>query len=297
MSASEASPPTVAWLGTGLMGLPMTRRVLAAGLPVRAWNRTAARAEPLADDGAQVVASPVEASEGADLLVTMLLDADATAQAVTPAVLGALAPDAVWVQMGTIGVQGTDRLASLAADAGVAFVDAPVLGTRGPAEKGALVALVSGRPAAVEKAGPVLGAVSRRVVTAGDAPGQGSRLKLVANSWIFAATDGAAQALTLAQALGLDPQLFLDAVDGGPLDLPYVRAKAPMMLSGQYPASMALSAAHKDAGLIRDAGRAVGADVSVAEANLAHLQAALDAGHGDDDLAAVVTAHRPPTAG
>ncbi|MGZ4495382.1 MAG: NAD(P)-dependent oxidoreductase, partial [Nocardioides sp.] len=135
--------PTVALLGTGLMGAGMARNIAKAGLTLRVWNRSADKAAPLADAGATVAATPAEAVEGADVVVTMLFDTDSVAATMREAAPG-LSGDAVWLQMATVGIAGTDTLAGLARELGVAFVDAPVLGTRKPAEDGTLVVLASG---------------------------------------------------------------------------------------------------------------------------------------------------------
>src|SRR3954449_13338548 len=134
---------TVAFLGTGTMGLPMARNLAGAGLAVRAWNRTRQKAEPLSADGVTVLDDPAKAAEGADVLVTMLYDASSVA-AVAPDALAALAPDAIWLQMSTVGLAGTEQLAGIASAAGVPYVDAPVVGTRAPAEQGALTVLAAG---------------------------------------------------------------------------------------------------------------------------------------------------------
>ena len=140
----DMSAPIVAVLGTGTMGAGMARNIAAAGLPVRVWNRTATRAEPLADV-ATVAGSIREAVEGADVVLTMLYDADSVAGAINEAG-PALGDDAVWLQQSTVGVAGTERLVAQAEALGVAYVDAPVLGTRKPAEDGALVVLASVPP-------------------------------------------------------------------------------------------------------------------------------------------------------
>ena len=128
-----AATLTVAFLGTGTMGLPMARNLLRAGFGVRAWNRHPERAAPLAQDGAQVTESATEAAAGADVVVTMLSDADAVI-AVADQFLPAVDPGPVWAQMSTIGLEGIERCQGLAEEHGIALVDAPVLGTKAPAE-------------------------------------------------------------------------------------------------------------------------------------------------------------------
>lgn len=282
MTATPAS--TVALLGTGTMGAGMARVIAGAGLDLRVWNRTRSRAEPLADV-ATVCSSVAEAVAGADLVVTMLYDADSVAEAMEAA-RGALGADAIWVQQSTVGVDGTTRLAALAEDLGVAFVDAPVLGTRKPAADGALVVLASGPEDLRERVQPLFEAIGSRTVWVGEA-GAGSRLKLVANGWILTVLDGVARSLALAGSLDLDPRLFLEAVRGGAVDAPYVQMKGAAMLAGDFEPAFALSGALKDAELLLAA--AVGARAPVASVALVrdHLAAAVEAGYGDLDMAAV----------
>ena len=280
--------PTVALLGTGTMGAGMARNIAAAGLPLRVWNRTRERAEPLADV-AEVAGSVSAAVTGADVVLTMLFDADSVADTMEEA-REALGPDVVWLQQSTVGIDGTARLAKLAEQLGVAFVDAPVLGTRKPAEDGALVVLASGPEAARDRVAPVLGAVGSRTMWVGEA-GAGSRLKLAANAWVFTVVEGIAESLALTRELGLDPRLFLEAVQGGALDAPYVQLKGGAMLEGAFDPAFALAGALKDADLILEAARSAGLDLGVLPGVREHFARAVDAGHGDQDMAATYLEH------
>src|SRR6476659_567988 len=174
------------------MGAGMARNIAAAGLPLRVWNRSQDKADALADTGAQVAGSVAEAVTGADLVVTMLFDADSVAATLEQA----------------RGAPGHDRLAALAGDLGVPLVDAPVLGTRKPAEDGALVVLASGPEEVRPRVGPLFDAIGSRTLWVGPA-GAGYRLKLAANAWGLTVVEGIAESLALARALGLDPALFL----------------------------------------------------------------------------------------
>jgi 3-hydroxyisobutyrate dehydrogenase len=277
----------VAVLGTGIMGGAMARNLAKAGFEVRAWNRTRDKAEALTDAGVTVADRPVDAMADADFLVTMLADADAVAESVTRDEALAQAPDAmVWVQSSTVGVAGHDRLAKLAADAGVDYVDAPVLGTKGPAEAGSLIVLASGPDHVRDRCQPVLDAVGAKTLWLGDA-GNGSRFKLVMNSWVLALTTATAEAMGLATAFGLDPKRFLDTIEGGPLDVPYAHVKGGAMCKREFPAAFPTWGALKDARLIVEAATDVGVQVKVAEAVAAQMQAAADAGHADEDMASV----------
>lgn len=283
---------TVAVLGTGIMGAGMAHNLIAAGFDVTVWNRNPDRARPLVDAGARTATDAAEAVAGADVVVTMLFDADATAQVMEWA-LPAVAPDAVWVQTGTVGLDGTARLTELAAQHGIAFLDAPVLGTRQPAERGTLTVLVGGPSALREKVAPVFDAIGSRTVWVGEQPGDGQRLKLVANSYVGIVMAGTAQAVALAEGLGLDPRLFLDTLGGGPLDSAYLQAKGGAILAGEFAPAFAVHGVVKDAGLIAAAMHAAGVDSGVMEAVRDAFARADAAGHGDEDMAAVVHAFRP----
>ncbi|MEV4419105.1 NAD(P)-dependent oxidoreductase [Patulibacter sp. NPDC049589] len=277
--------PTVALLGTGTMGAPMARNLLRAGLPLRVWNRTADKARPLADDGAELFDDPAAAVRGADVVVTMLDAADAVRETIAAAAPG-LSSQQVWVQASTVGVAGTQGLAALAEDLGPRFVDAPVLGTLGPAQDGTLVILASGPDDAIDVAQPVFDAVGSRTMRVG-AAGAGTRLKLVANSWVLAVTAATAEAFALAQGLDLDPRLFVEAVSGGPLDLPYLHVKGQSMLDDAYPTAFSVKNALKDARLVGDAAEGAGVRNGISAVAADHLDRALQAGHGEDDMAAL----------
>ncbi len=279
--------PTGALLGTGIMGAGMARNLLAAGLPTRVWNRTQSKAAPLAEAGAEVAADPSEAVAGADVVVTMLRDGDTVVETMTAAAPG-LRAGQLWLQTTTVGVEAAARLAEVADEHDLVLVDAPVLGTRQPAEQGQLLIFAAGPRKARERSAPVFDAVGRKTVWLGDDPGAGtaSRLKLVANSWVLAITSATGEALALAKALGVDPQGFLDAVEGGPLDLPYLRAKSAAILNDEWEPSFTVSNAGKDADLIVSAARAHGARLDVAEAVAARMHRAEQLGHGEQDMAA-----------
>ena len=281
--------PTVALLGTGTMGAGMAANIARAGLPLRVWNRSREKAEPLAGVGAVVADSPAEAVEGADLVLTMLFDADAVAATMEQA-RASLAPGAVWVQQSTVGVEGSDRLVAMARDLGIAYVDAPVLGTRKPAQDGTLVVLASGPEDVRERVTPVFDAIGSRTLWLG-AAGEASRLKLAANAWVITVVEGIAESLALTRSLGLDPHLFLQAVAGGAMDAPYVQLKGAAMIEGDFTPSFSLDGAAKDGDLIVAAARGAWVELAVVEAARDHLARARAAGHGGQDLSATYLEH------
>ena len=283
---------TVAVLGTGIMGAPMARHLLDAGHEVRVWNRTAEKAAPLGDAGATIAETPRDAVAGTDVFVTMLSNGDAVRAVVTGGD-GALAgadEHTIWLQMSTVGEE-IDGLVDLAAEHGVTLVDAPVLGTREPAEQGALTVIAAGDQAQVtERCAPVFDAVGVRTVWVGDV-GAASRMKLVVNDWLVGLVGALAESIALAERLGVDPSQFLDIIDGGPIGPPYARIKGDAMIAGDHPPSFPLRLALKDARLVVAAAERVGLAPSVTAAVVERFAAADAAGHGDEDMAAVHRAY------
>jgi len=279
---------TVSVLGTGIMGAAMARNLARAGHFVRVWNRTRAKAEPLAADGAHIADTPAEAVQGADVVLTMLYDGPAALDVMREAA-PALRPGAAWVQATTAGIGAIAELAAFADEHGLVFFDAPVLGTRQPAEAGQLTVLAAGPVEGRAAVEPVFDAVGARTLWTGDdgASGSATRLKLVANSWVLAATAATGEVLALSQALGVDPQNFFDLIAGGPLDMGYLKAKAGLVLNGQLsPAQFAVATAAKDARLIVEAGLSNGVRLDVAAATAERMERAAAQGHGDEDMAA-----------
>ncbi|HET9185032.1 MAG TPA: NAD(P)-dependent oxidoreductase, partial [Solirubrobacterales bacterium] len=228
---------TAALLGAGgTMGRGMARRLAAAGIGVRAWNRSAEKIADLGGEaGITACPSAAEAAAGADVLITMVSDGDAVLASMEGPEGGLAGAEAgaIWLQASTIGIEATARCAALARERDLVFVDAPVLGTKRPAEEGQLVVLASGPEEARAALEPVFEAVGKRTLWLGEA-GAGSRLKIAVNSWIVSVVEGTAEMLALAEALGLDPRLALEAVADGPLDLPYMRLKAKAMLERSF---------------------------------------------------------------
>ncbi len=278
-------------LGTGIMGAAIARNLARAGISTTAWNRTRERAEPLAEDGIRIAESAAAAVEDAEVAVTMLPDA-AAVRAVVAGEGGALAamPDgAVWMQTSTVGIAGTEEFIRLAAERGIEFLDAPVLGTKQPAEAGGLIVLVSGSDAGRDRCGPILDAIGSRTVWLGEA-GAGTRMKLVVNNWLLALTTGLAETISLAEALGIDPAGFLDVIEGGPVGAPYARIKGEMMAAGEFPPSFPLYLAAKDARLVLKAADEQGLELELTRAVVARFEQAMELEARDEDLAAVYRA-------
>jgi 3-hydroxyisobutyrate dehydrogenase len=280
-------------LGAGsTMGLPMARNLAGAGFEVRAWNRTRDKAGPLVQDGVEVFDSAAQAADGADVLLTMLSDADAVIDAVRHA-LPSVRAGTVWLQMSTIGEIGTERCAEIAGGHGVTLFDAPVLGTKQPAEQGKLVILASGPDDAAARAPvqPIFDVLGQRTMWLG-AVGEGTRLKLVANAWVLTVVEGGAETIALAEGLGLDPALLFEAIDGGALDLPYLRLKGKAISERNFEPSFRLTLAAKDARLIEESAQRRDIDVPLFSTIRRRLaEGAKD--HGDEDMSATYWTSAP----
>jgi 3-hydroxyisobutyrate dehydrogenase len=290
-----ATKQTVAVLGAGgIMGFAMAGNLARDGYAIRAWNRSREKAEPLSADGAEVLDTPAEAADGADVIITMVADADTVLDAIDGdcgALSAGRADDAIWLQMSTIGIDGTDRCAALAAERGIAFLDAPVLGTKAPAEQGKLVVLASGMDELRDRVQPIFDVVGARTMWVGEA-GAATRLKLAVNTWVLTVLEGTAEVLALAEGLGLDPELVLDAVKDGPLDIGYMQMKGRAMMARQFEPSFRLRLAAKDAGLVADAVDLHGLDLPLVTAIRDRLEQGV-AEHGDKDMAATYLTSAP----
>ena len=296
-SPQSSNRTTVAVLGTGSMGAPIARNLLAAGFPVAAWNRTAARAAPLADHGARLASSPGDAAKNADVVLTMLADGATVEEAMRGpgGALEAMRPGSVWIQMATVGLDWIGRLSGLAAEHGVELVDAPVSGSDGPAREAKLIVLASGPDEARLRVQAIFDAIGRETLWLGPT-GQGTRMKLVLNNWLVAQVEAVAETVALAEALGLDPRLFPEAIDDAPLGSPYAVAKARAMISGDFSPGFALRLAFKDAGLALDAAQELGLDLPLTAALSPRWRQAIADGHADDDVSSVFAQSAPPVA-
>ena len=277
----------VAVLGIGAMGHGMATSALRAGIPTIVWDRQMEATRDLVELGAQVAGSAADAARRAAIVVTMVTDADAVISiARDQGMLAALAPRAIWAQMSTIGVAGINRVAALASDErpDVMLLDAPVSGSRDPAERGELTIFASGPVEAQPRMAELFGALGQRTIWAGEA-GAGTRLKLVNNTWLAFATEAVATSAALARRLGLETETVLDAMGGSPLVSPWQAAKLQRITDGEFSPQFALSLALKDVYL---ALQAAGDGRFAVLACLAdEWQQAVDQGLGDQDLTVV----------
>ena len=280
-------------LGIGAMGHGMATSALRAGIPTIVWNRAPEATRDLAELGAEVAATVADAARRAAIVVTMVTDTDAVLSiARDQGMLAALAPGAIWVQMSTIGVAGIDRVAALvdAERPDVMLLDAPVSGSKDPAEQGQLTIFASGPDGARSRVAPLFDALGRRTVWVGPV-GAGSRLKVVNNTWLAFEAEAVAASVALARRLGLETDTVVDALGGSPLVSAWQAAKLQRIAEGEFSAQFALSLALKD---VRLALQAAGDDGFAVLACLAdEWQRVVDDGLGDQDLTVVTRALEP----
>jgi len=284
---------TTAFLGIGSMGHGMATSALRAGISTIVWNREPRATKDLAELGADVAETATDAARRADIVVTMVTDADAVILvARDQGMLAALGPNAIWAQMSTIGVAGIERVAALvdAERPDVTLLDAPVSGSKVPAEQGQLTIFASGPGEARSRVAPLFEALGRRTIWVG-AVGDGSRLKLVNNTWLAFTAEAVASSLALARRLGLQTETVVDALGGSSLVSPWQAAKLQRIAKGEYAPQFALSLALKDVHL---ALQAADDDRFAALASLAdEWQQAVDDGLGDQDLTVMTRALEP----
>jgi 3-hydroxyisobutyrate dehydrogenase len=280
---SMTTKPTVAVLGAGALGAAIAARLGDTGHLVKLWNRTPERARvaAAASNGVMAVLEAAEAVKAARVVFTLLRDGDAVTDVMNTAI-DSLDASAVWVQASTIGPTSASTLAELARTHGVAYLDAPVSGSTGPARAGKRVWLVSGGQDAFDRAAPTLHQLGSAVEHLG--PGvEGSAIKVAVNAWMTAATVAMSDVLSLCDALGIDHKLFAKVLEDGPLAMPYALQKAVAMDEHAYAAGFAVELARKDLALADQALP----PTPLLRAVQQRLDQTIADGHGHDDLAAV----------
>jgi 3-hydroxyisobutyrate dehydrogenase len=291
-----AQPDTVAVLGIGSMGHGMATSARRAGIPTIVWNREPGRTRDLADLGAEVAETPADAAARAGIVITMVTDADAVLSIATEqGMLDALAPGSIWAQMSTIGVAGIERVIQLveAQRTDVKLLDAPVSGSKEPAEQGQLTIFASGPDDARSSVAPLFDALGQRTIWVGPL-GAGSRTKLVNNTLLAFTAEGVGASIALAHRLGVETDTVIDALDGGPLVSPWESAKLQRIAKGDYSPQFSLALALKDVHLALES---VDAARFESLASLAReWEHAVDQGLGDQDLTVVTRVLEDPGA-
>jgi 3-hydroxyisobutyrate dehydrogenase len=285
------------FIGLGIMGQPMALNLARAGTPLVVWNRTAARCEPLRDVGALVAAGPAELFRQARNVILMLADdqaADAVLGRGTPRFAAQVTGRTV-VHMGTTSAGYSRALEADVRTVGGRYVEAPVSGSRGPAERGQLVAMLAGEEAAVAAVRSLLEPLCSQAVGCGAVPGA-LLMKLAVNIFLITQVTGLAEAFHFAERHGLDTRRLIDVLDAGPMASTVSRAKAAKLLTGDFAVQAAILDVLKNNLLIAEQARATGTATPLLDACHALYGETAALGHGDEDMAAVLYALQARTA-
>ena len=292
MSTTSAKP-RVAFLGLGLMGGGMARRLLTNGFPLSVYNRNPAKAAAYTAEGATVASTPREAAAQAEVIISMVAD-DVAARSVWLGAEGALAaarPGTICIESSTVTLGWVRELAAAAASRQAEFLDAPVTGSRTHAAAGELNFLVGGSAATLEKVRPVLAAMSKTITPLGPT-GSGALLKLINNFFCGVQVAGLAEVMTMIERGGLDRAKSLEIIANGAPGSPLVKAVSGRMTALDYAPHFLLRLMAKDLTYaIQEAG-AQSLDLATAKAALGTFQQGIAAGHGEKDIAAVVESFR-----
>jgi 3-hydroxyisobutyrate dehydrogenase len=283
----------VGLLGAGLMGSAMARRLLDCGVAVTAWDRDADQVRNLESRGATPATGPRDVVSDATVVITMLPNADAVLDVVTP-LLKDWPERTIWLQMSSVGAAEADQLTRVADAHAVRLVDAPVSGSTHPAEQGELTILASGPDSARNAVQPVFDTLASRVLWVGET-GMGSRLKLAANHWMITMVTALAESMQLCRAMGLDQQHFIALLDGGPLGSAYAIQKLDEMQRHEYPAGFPVRLALKDLELVHEVQTSSGTPMGLLDAVLERFMTATP-DIANQDLAAIYELDRPAEA-
>jgi 3-hydroxyisobutyrate dehydrogenase-like beta-hydroxyacid dehydrogenase len=277
----------IGFLGLGAMGTPMALRLIAAGHELSVWNRTEERTKPLLHEGAIAAATPAEAELGADAVITMLFDDAANEQVLfgPNGLLDALEPGALHISCSTISVALSERLTAEHARRGIDFVAAPVFGRPKVAAEGRLWIVVAGNDAAVQRARPVLEPLSRGISIIGKEPRQAHALKLGGNFLISAMIHSLSEAFVYAEAQGIEPSTFLEAVNSALFQSPFYAAYGNVMLHPPENAGATIALGTKDIRLLREAAASRNTRLSLADTLAEIFARAQETGLGNEDWA------------
>jgi 3-hydroxyisobutyrate dehydrogenase len=284
---------TIAVLGVGTMGSAFARRLLGAGMRVAVWDPSGVGAARLADAGAQVAATPEDAVRDAGVVLTMV-PTIASIEETMPRALAAMPRGATWLQMSTIGVEGTERAIALAKDhrPDVVFVDAPVSGSKSPAEQGKLLILASGPAATLDELAPVLSVLGQKTMR-WERAGNGSRMKLVLNTWLAVLGEGISEVAVLAKALDVSLSDVSACLGSTALDAPWALNKLEKIERDAFDPEFSLALATKDLHLALDAAKRANRRLPMAQSIAVQWDSALQAGFGDRDVVGAYLALAP----
>jgi 3-hydroxyisobutyrate dehydrogenase-like beta-hydroxyacid dehydrogenase len=278
----------IGFMGLGIMGTPMAANLLKAGFPVMVYNRSPEKADRLVKQGAGLASTPKALAKGTDVVIAMVTGPEALSDLLwgPDGAGGAFNHSKVFINMSSVSPQYTRQLAQELEPSGVTFIDAPVSGTKKPAEDGALVILAGGLEDKVKELEPLLLAMGKKVVYCGPV-GQGSMMKMFINLLLGVMMEGFAEALNFGRLGGLELDAMLDTVYSGAMNSPMFQVKAANLREKNYPPAFPLKHLAKDAKFVVDTAFELRAPVPVGQV-LLHLYATgVAQGWGDEDISAI----------
>jgi 3-hydroxyisobutyrate dehydrogenase len=279
----------VSVLGTGIMGSGICKVLAAAGFDVTAWNRTHSKAAALETSELPQLRAESDLSQAvadADVIMVVAFDADSVIDVMGRCV-DAAPHSAMWMQMATIGAEGAHRVRDFACNHDISAVETMMMGSRDQAASSRLILIGGGKPELFKALEPLTSAIAQKTVIAGDTIGDGTAVKLACNAWIAGITVTAAQSVQLLKHEGVNPQLFLDVIEGGTSDSPYAHMKGGKAISGDYSSQFEISALAKDMNLMREVMKTTGMRCDFLDTLIGLYSQASEAGHAHDDISAV----------
>lgn len=287
-TASSKVIKTVAVLGAGLMGRGMARSLIRAGHRVRIYNRTRAKAEEAAEAGGEVAATPAEAVRGAEVVVTMLADPAAVLGTIEgeQGVLAGIGPGAVLIDSSTVSPPTTLRVLAALKARGADMVDAPVFGSKGEAEKGALGFIVGGEKEVITRVQDILDCMGRTIYVGGN--GMGAYAKLVVNLIVASTLQAYSEGMVLAAKAGIDPEKMTEIIQSSRARSGIIEMKAPQILKRDFSPFFPLQLMAKDLRLVVESAESLGVQLPFAEALKNIFAGGVSDGLGGEDFAAIV---------
>lgn len=282
--------PKIGFMGLGIMGTPMAANLHRAGFPLKVYNRTAERAKPLAELGVELAASPQSLAQATDIIMLMVTGPEAIQDLLWGAegAFRELRPGKIVINMSSVTPRFTRELNAVLTGQGVTFIDAPVSGSKKPAEEGTLIILAGGPEAAVAKVAPLLGAMGKRVIYCGEA-GQGSMMKMTINLLLGLMMAALGETVGYGRAGGLSIETILEVVHSGPLSCGLYQLKTEMLKTGEFPPQFPLKHMTKDAKFIIDTAYESGAAAPLGHLLLHLFRLGVSKGLGDQDFAAIAS--------
>lgn len=290
-SAKDAFSGSVGFLGIGIMGSPMAQNLIKAGCDVTVWNRTKSKCDPLISLGAKYKPSPEEVAASCDVTIAMLADPDSAADVAfgKHGAANGMAPGKGYVDVSTVDGATSKLISEHIKATGASFLEAPVSGSKKPAEDGQLIFLTAGDKSLFEKVGPLLDIMGKSKFYLGDV-GNGAAMKLVVNMIMGSMMASFSEGLLLSEKVGLDPSVLVEVVSQGAISAPMYSMKGPSMVKSTYPTAFPLKHQQKDLRLALRLAELVSQPTPVAAAANELYKVAKSRGLSDLDFSAVIEA-------